>query len=66
MKTYWGNFIVSGNPNMPDTSLPAWPEFASSATTMQNLVPGPQKPASFVSFATEHNCATWEPFIAAE
>jgi para-nitrobenzyl esterase len=65
MKTYWGNFIVSGNPNMPDTSLPAWPEFTSSATTMQTLVPGPQKPAAFTSFATDHNCATWEPFMAA-
>jgi para-nitrobenzyl esterase len=66
MKTYWGNFIVSGNPNMPSASLPAWPAFTSSATTMQNLVPGPQQPASFTTFATDHNCATWEPFIAAE
>jgi para-nitrobenzyl esterase len=66
MKTYWGNFIVSGNPNMPNSSQPAWTAFTGASTTLQNLIPGPQSPAPFTTFPTEHFCSIWEPFIEAE
>jgi para-nitrobenzyl esterase len=65
MKTYWGNFIVSLNPNTP-TSVPTWPPFTTGTTALQGLVPGPPQPASFTTFPTEHFCSTWQPFIAAE
>jgi hypothetical protein len=66
MKTYWGNFIVSGNPNTPISSAPAWTAFTSANTTVQNLVPGPQSPAAFTTFPANHFCSVWEPFIEAE
>jgi para-nitrobenzyl esterase len=64
MKTYWGNFIVSGNPNMPISSAPAWTAFTSANTTLQNLVPGSPGPVPFTTFPGEHFCSTWEPFIS--
>jgi para-nitrobenzyl esterase len=66
MKTYWANFIVSGNPNMPSGTLPQWTAFTSANTTLQNLVPGPPTPAPFTTFPAEHFCSIWEPFIEAE
>ena len=64
MKTYWGNFIVTNNPN--SAAVPNWPAFATGTHEVQDLIPGPQTPTSFATFPTEHFCATWEPFIAAE
>jgi para-nitrobenzyl esterase len=67
MQTYWGNFIVSLNPNTPISSgVPTWTAFTNAATTVQNLVPGPANPVPFTNFATSHFCSTWEPFIEAE
>jgi para-nitrobenzyl esterase len=64
MKTYWGNFIATNNPN--SSAVPNWPAFTSSGNSVQDLVPGPQSPAAFTTFATEHFCSTWEPFISAQ
>lgn len=66
MKTYWGNFIVSGNPNMPLSSQPTWAAFTSGNTTVQNLPPGSPGPAPFTTFPASHFCGIWEPFIEAE
>jgi para-nitrobenzyl esterase len=65
MKTYWGNFIVSGNPNTP-LSAPPWTAFTSVNATLQNLIPGPQIATPFATFPAEHFCSTWQPFIEAE
>jgi len=66
MKVYWGNFIVSGNPNTPISKEPTWTPFTTGTTALQGLVPGPPTPASFTTFPAEHFCSTWQPFIAAE
>jgi para-nitrobenzyl esterase len=66
MKTYWGNFIVSGNPNTPIPDEPTWTAFTSANTTLQNLVPGPQSPAPFATFPAEHFCSIWQPIIGLE
>jgi para-nitrobenzyl esterase len=63
MKTYWGNFIATNNPN--SSAVPTWPAFTSSTTSLQNLVPGPQTPAAYTTFPAEHFCSTWEQFISA-
>jgi para-nitrobenzyl esterase len=65
MKTYWGNFVNSLNPNMPIAPAAAWTEFNSTGA-VQALVPGPGLPTSSVTFRQEHFCATWEPVINAE
>jgi hypothetical protein len=34
--------------------------------TLQDLVPGPQRPHPFLTFRREHFCHTWQPIVAAE
>jgi carboxylesterase type B len=65
MKTYWGNFVNSLNPNMPRTPASPWSGFNATGA-VQNLAPGPQPPAPFFTFRQEHFCSTWEPIINAE
>jgi para-nitrobenzyl esterase len=65
LKAYWGNFIVSGSPNIGIIGS-NWPTFTGSKQNVQNLVPGPQTPAAFTSFGSDHFCSTWEPILAAE
>lgn len=59
MKTYWANFVKTGNPNA-DEGPAFWPQLADGAQT-QRLTP--QGPAPFDTFASEHFCATWEPLL---
>jgi para-nitrobenzyl esterase len=64
MKTYWGNFVNTGNPNLPRrTSL--WLPF-NLFDAVQNLTPGPADPKPFFTFRKEHFCRTWQPILAAE
>jgi hypothetical protein len=65
MKTYWGNFVNSLNPNTPIIPASAWTSFNSTGA-IQNLLPGPALPASFFTFRQEHFCATWEPIVNIE
>jgi para-nitrobenzyl esterase len=71
MKTYWANFVKTGNPNgtgddEDDEGPPFWPVFNShddderDADT-QRLTP--RGPAPFDTFTTEHFCNTWEPVL---
>jgi para-nitrobenzyl esterase len=78
MKTYWANFIKTGNPNnrgiatfvslsAARAALPPWPHFNVQDNQVQLLAPQalltPQGPAPFRTFRTEHFCATWEPLL---
>jgi para-nitrobenzyl esterase len=66
MKTYWGNFVNSGNPNLPrPVSFSFWLPF-NFFGSVQNLIPGPKIPTPFFNFRPEHVCQTWQPFLAAE
>jgi len=64
MKTYWGNFVNTGNPNLP-RHVSLWLPF-NFLGLVQDLVPGPWVPNPFFNFRQEHFCRIWEPFIAAE
>ncbi|HWY03406.1 MAG TPA: carboxylesterase family protein [Candidatus Acidoferrum sp.] len=64
MKTYWGNFVNTGNPNWPRHSS-FWLPF-NFFGSVQGLRPGPKVPDPFFNFRQEHFCRTWQPFIAAE
>jgi para-nitrobenzyl esterase len=64
MKTYWGNFVNTGNPNLPRHSS-FWLPF-NFFGSVQGLRPGPKVPDPFFNFRQEHFCRTWQPFIAAE
>jgi para-nitrobenzyl esterase len=70
MKTYWGNFVAHLNPNLPasanSAAVPTWLLFRGANAPVQNLVPGPNEPAPFTTFATEHFCGTWNPLIDLE
>jgi para-nitrobenzyl esterase len=65
LRAYWGNFIVSGNPNTGISSS-SWPAFSVSNQNVQSLVPAPQSPATVTSFGSKHFCSTWEPTLAAQ
>jgi para-nitrobenzyl esterase len=65
MKTYWGNFVNSLNPNTPRTPASLWSGFNATGA-VQNLAPGPQPPAPFFTFRQEHFCSTWEAIVNAE
>jgi hypothetical protein len=64
MKTYWGNFVNTGNPNLP-RRVSFWLPF-NFFGAVQDLVPGPTVPNPFFNFRQEHFCQVWQPFIAAE
>jgi para-nitrobenzyl esterase len=64
MKAYWGNFVNTGNPNLP-RHVSFWLPF-NFFGAVQDLVPGPTVPNPFFNFRQEHFCQIWQPFIAAE
>ena len=64
MKTYWGNFVNTGDPNLP-RPVSFWLPF-NFFGSVQGLRPGPKVPDSFFNFRQEHFCQTWQPFIAAK
>ncbi|MGA9511928.1 MAG: carboxylesterase family protein [Candidatus Sulfotelmatobacter sp.] len=64
MKTYWGNFVNTGNPNLP-RRVSFWLPF-NFIGAVQELKPGPKVPQPFFSFRHEHFCRIWQPIIAAE
>jgi hypothetical protein len=64
MKTYWGNFVNTGDPNFP-RHVSFWLPF-NLFGSVQDLIPGPRVPNPFFNFRQEHFCRTWQPFIAAE
>jgi para-nitrobenzyl esterase len=64
MKTYWGNFVNTGDPNLPRQSS-LWLPF-NFFGSVQGLKPGPKVPDFFFNFRQEHFCGTWQPFLAAE
>jgi para-nitrobenzyl esterase len=64
MKTYWGNFVNTGDPNLP-RHVSFWLPF-NLIGAVQDLVPGPKAPNPFFNFRQEHFCKIWQPFIAAE
>ncbi len=64
MKTYWGNFVNTGDPNLPRHSS-LWLPF-NFFGAVQGLKPGPRVPDFFFNFREEHFCPIWQPIIAAE
>jgi para-nitrobenzyl esterase len=64
MKTYWANFVRTGDPNRPRRVTP-WLPF-NFIGVVQDLIPGPKVPHPSLAFRWEHFCGTWQPFIAAE
>jgi hypothetical protein len=65
MKTYWGNFVNSQNPNSPRVPSSIWTAFNATGA-VQNLIPGPQLPEPFFTIRQERVCTTWEPIINVE
>ena len=78
MKTYWANFIKTGNPNnrgivtfvslsAARAALPQWPHFDTQDNQVLSLTPAalltPQGPTPFNTFSAQHFCATWEPLL---
>ena len=57
MKTYWGNFVNTGDPNLPRHSS-FWLPF-NFFGSVQGLRPGPKVPDPFFNFRQEHFCRTW-------
>ena len=64
MKTYWGNFVNTGDPNLPKHSS-LWLPF-NFFGSVQGLRPGPSLPEFFFNFRQQHFCQIWQPIIAAE
>jgi para-nitrobenzyl esterase len=64
MQTYWANFVSTQDPNWP-RHVPVWLPY-NFFETLQDLVPGPQRPHPFFTFRREHFCSTWQPIVAAE
>jgi para-nitrobenzyl esterase len=64
MQTYWANFVSSQDPNRP-RHVPVWLPY-NFFDTLQDLIPGPQRPHPFFTFRQEHFCHTWQPIVAAE
>jgi para-nitrobenzyl esterase len=78
MKTYWANFVKTGNPNdrgnailvslkAARAALPFWKHFNTQDFQIQSLTPPglvtPQGPHTITTFSTDHFCATWEPLL---
>lgn len=64
MKTYWANFVKTGDPNLGREVNPWFPFQVFGA--VQDLVTDPASPHPFFNFRPEHFCATWQPVLAAE
>jgi para-nitrobenzyl esterase len=64
MKTYWANFVKTGDPNL-GRPVPPWILF-NITHAVQDLSPGPTTPRPFLSFRPEHFCGTWQPVLAKE
>ena len=64
MQTYWANFVSTQDPNWP-RRVPVWLPY-NFFETVQDLVPGPQRPHPFFTFRREHFCHTWQRIVAAE
>jgi para-nitrobenzyl esterase len=64
MKTYWGNFVNTGDPNWPRHSS-FWLPF-NFFGSVQGLRPGPKVPDPFFNFRQEHFCRIWQPILAGE
>jgi para-nitrobenzyl esterase len=64
MKTYWANFVKTGDPNLGKIVDPWLPFQVIGA--VQDLIPGPRSPHPFFSFRAEHFCETWQPILAEE
>jgi para-nitrobenzyl esterase len=64
MKTYWANFVKTGDPNL-GRPAPLWILFNVSHA-VQDLAPGPAAPRAFFNFRVEHFCRTWQPILARE
>jgi para-nitrobenzyl esterase len=77
MKTYWANFVKTGDPNIGSLNIlvdlrslhtqpPHWP-FFNVRGEVQSLTPAgvlaPRGPHPFDTFSTEHFCATWQPLL---
>jgi para-nitrobenzyl esterase len=78
MKTYWANFVKTGDPNRnrkddvdlatlvslraPRTELPHWPHFNAQGNQKIQSLT-PQGPHPFDTFTTDHFCATWQPLL---
>jgi para-nitrobenzyl esterase len=54
MIKYWTSFAKTGDPNTQ--GLPAWPGFATTATAILTLAPGPTGIAPTTNFSTDHKC----------
>ena len=64
MKTYWANFVKTGDPNIGREVNPWFPFQVFGA--VQDLVTDPASPHPFFDFRNEHFCATWQPVLAGE
>jgi para-nitrobenzyl esterase len=67
MKTYWANFVKTGDPSIGNFVMPVspWLPF-NDLHLVQDLVPGPETPHPFFTFADEHFCRTWQPILVEE
>src|SRR6516165_10037322 len=75
IKTYWANFVKTGNPNLGSLVIqaasrrvpPFWKHFNTDDNQVQSLTPpgpaSPQGPHLFTTFTTDHFCSTWEPLL---
>jgi para-nitrobenzyl esterase len=79
MKTYWANFVKTGNPNIPSFNIlvdlsslhaqpPFWlPFFGFADQSIQLLTPAgvlaPRGPHPYNTFRSEHFCNTWQPLL---
>jgi para-nitrobenzyl esterase len=79
MKTYWANFVKTGDPNgrgfatfvsfgARHAQAPFWPRFDGRGDQeIQSLTPQglrtPQGPHPFDTFTSEHFCSTWQPLL---
>ena len=64
MKTYWANFVKTGDPNL-GRRVPLWITFNVSQA-VQRLLPGSASPRPFFSFRTEHLCGIMQPLLDEE
>jgi para-nitrobenzyl esterase len=77
MKTYWANFVKTGDPNIGSLNIlvdlrsfhsqpPLWPLF-NGFSLVQSLTPAgvlaPRVPHPFDTFTGEHFCNTWQPLL---
>lgn len=64
MKTYWANFVKTGDPNF-GTIVHPWLPFQVIGA-VQDLIPGPATPHPFFDFRQEHFCGTWQTVLQEE